>query len=201
MSKHYPIALACVVLSLAFTGVAAAECEHAVTNMDMIDCWRGEYEKATDALLEQIKELKKHLYPQEQKALDKAQAAWIVYRKAHCDSVVSTWWAGSGGGLAGMTCFANLTKDRVKQLREDFADQLTSPFPLQLLPGEEKKGSGVFFEPRLFKELNLGNYAAVPDEMRRWNKERNPKTKTLVISPGLTTRREAEAQLFASESQ
>jgi uncharacterized protein YecT (DUF1311 family) len=126
MSKTYSLAFSWLLLVLLFTAPAAAECEHAVTNMDMIDCEGGEYKKATSVLLQQIRELRKRLYPQEQKALDKAQAVWAAYRKAHCDSVVATWWAGSGGGLAGITCYTELTKDRVRQLREDFADRWPS---------------------------------------------------------------------------
>jgi|GEM_PF-4007169 uncharacterized protein YecT (DUF1311 family) len=67
MSKTYSLAFSWLLLVLLFTVPAAAECEHAVTNMDMIDCEGAEYKKATSVLLQQIRELRKRLYPQEQK--------------------------------------------------------------------------------------------------------------------------------------
>ena len=46
----------------------------------------------------------------------------------------------------------------------------------------------------MLKVLNQGRYDLVPDEMRRWNKANG------IVLDGLIKRREAEAQLFAGES-
>ena len=46
----------------------------------------------------------------------------------------------------------------------------------------------------LLKVLNKGRYDLVPDEIRRWNKAGGK------VLEGLVKRREAEAQLFAGES-
>ena len=51
-------------------------------------------------------------------------------------------------------------------------------------------GCGNFQASTLLKKLNAGDYAAVPDQIRRWNR-----AGTNVLA-GLTKRREAEAALF-----
>ncbi len=65
----------------------------------------------------------------ERKALDQGQATWLMYRKAQCASAGKIYEPGSATGLVVTTCYADLTKDRVKQLRNDFAGRLT-PRPI-----------------------------------------------------------------------
>jgi GH24 family phage-related lysozyme (muramidase) len=57
-------------------------------------------------------------------------------------------------------------------------------------------GSGNFSSSTLLKELNKGNYSNVPSEMRRWTKATVNGQK--VDLPGLVTRRNREAELFAT---
>jgi uncharacterized protein YecT (DUF1311 family) len=101
------------------------ECEEALSNFAMIQCEQRELDRANKELLEELRHLKNRLQPDEQEALDRGQAAWVAYRDAHCDSIVETYAAGSGGPLAGVKCQADLTKDRIKQLRQSFADRLS----------------------------------------------------------------------------
>lgn len=58
-------------------------------------------------------------------------------------------------------------------------------------------GAGAFLGSTLLRRLNAGDYAAVPAELARWNKARDPRTGQLVPVPGLTNRRAAEAGLWA----
>jgi lysozyme len=53
-------------------------------------------------------------------------------------------------------------------------------------------GPGNLSESTMLKRLNEGDYAAVPDEMRRWNKAGGE------VLNGLVRRRDAEAELFSS---
>jgi|TARA_Y100000296_G_scaffold85574_1_gene121926 lysozyme len=53
-------------------------------------------------------------------------------------------------------------------------------------------GPGNLLKSTMLKRLNEGDYAAVPDEMRRWNKAGGE------VLNGLIRRRDAEANLFAS---
>jgi lysozyme len=58
-------------------------------------------------------------------------------------------------------------------------------------------GAGAFQRSTLLKKLNAGDYAAVPAQLLRWNKAKNPKTGLLRVLPGLTIRRQWEADLWS----
>ena len=49
-------------------------------------------------------------------ALEASQAAWSVYREAHCEYVGSTFGAGSGTGIAIRSCRVELGRARVSEL-------------------------------------------------------------------------------------
>jgi lysozyme len=53
-----------------------------------------------------------------------------------------------------------------------------------------------FAKSTLVKKLNASNYNAVPSELAKWVKDRDPKTKKMVTVPGLVNRRAAEAGLW-----
>ena len=54
-------------------------------------------------------------------------------------------------------------------------------------------GSGNLQSSTLLKMLNAGDYHAVPNQIRRWNKANGE------VLDGLVRRREAEAKMFAGE--
>ena len=67
-------------------------------------------------------------------------------------------------------------------------------------------GASAFNGSTLLKKLNAGDYGAVPDEMRRWNKitvrhvSEDGKTKYIKkVSQGLVNRREAEIRLWLKQ--
>ena len=49
-------------------------------------------------------------------ALEAGQAAWSVYREAHCEYVGSTFGGGSGTGIAIRSCRVELGRARVSEL-------------------------------------------------------------------------------------
>lgn len=59
-------------------------------------------------------------------------------------------------------------------------------------------GSGALQNSGLLRELNKGNYDAVPTEMLRWCKRKDPKTGLLVVDAGLLARRKAEGAIWQS---
>ncbi len=59
-------------------------------------------------------------------------------------------------------------------------------------------GGNALHRSTLLKKLNGGDMAAVPGQMRRWNKGRNPDTQELEVIQGLVNRREAEAWLWTT---
>lgn len=59
-------------------------------------------------------------------------------------------------------------------------------------------GAGNFAKSTLLKLLNAGDYDAVPAQLMRWTKARDPKTGKLRELAGLVKRRRFEANLFAA---
>lgn len=59
-------------------------------------------------------------------------------------------------------------------------------------------GGGALQKSQLLVQLNQGNYGAVPLELIRWMKRRDPKTGLLVEDSGLLARRRAEAALWVN---
>lgn len=57
-------------------------------------------------------------------------------------------------------------------------------------------GIFAFEKSTLLKKLNINEYNAVPAELMKWNKARDPKTKALVEVLGLTKRRKKEVELW-----
>lgn len=59
-------------------------------------------------------------------------------------------------------------------------------------------GCAGFENSSALTSINKNDFAAVPDNMKRWNKVRDKKTKQLVVDNGLINRRNKEVQLFLS---
>jgi lysozyme len=59
-------------------------------------------------------------------------------------------------------------------------------------------GSGALQNSKLLVRLNQGDYDAVPGEMLRWCKRKDPKTGLLVEDAGLLARRRAEGAIWES---
>lgn len=59
-------------------------------------------------------------------------------------------------------------------------------------------GNGALASSTLLQRLNAGDYGAVPFEMVKWDKRRDPRTGQLVEDPGLLKRRQAEANVWAN---
>lgn len=53
-----------------------------------------------------------------------------------------------------------------------------------------------FLASKLLEKLNQGLYEEVPDELARWNKYTNPKTKKKEVSDGLVNRRNSEIDMW-----
>jgi uncharacterized protein YecT (DUF1311 family) len=49
-------------------------------------------------------------------SLERAQAAWISYRDAHCDMVEELYLNGTGKAAGGAQCVIDLTKLRIREL-------------------------------------------------------------------------------------
>ena len=89
-----------------------------------------------------------------------------------------------------------------KRLRRLLADTIVPAVRVPLAPRQlaalaswtYNVGAGAFRFSTLLLVLNQGRYAAVPDELRRWNKL--TRGGSILISAGLTARRGREAALW-----
>lgn len=49
-------------------------------------------------------------------AAERAQSAWMTYRDTECQTVIYSWWGGSGAGGATVECLLLKTQSRTKEL-------------------------------------------------------------------------------------
>jgi lysozyme len=66
---------------------------------------------------------------------------------------------------------------------------LTEPQFDALVSFTFNEGNGAFAASTLLQKLNRGDYGAVPFELVKWDKRRDPRTGQLVEDPGLLKRR------------
>ncbi|MEP3436636.1 MAG: lysozyme inhibitor LprI family protein [Hoeflea sp.] len=56
-------------------------------------------------------------------ALRTAQRAWLKFRDAECEYQSYAFFGGTGQSMVGSACLAQLTRDRIDQLREGLTDR------------------------------------------------------------------------------
>lgn len=108
------------------------------------------------------------------------------------------------------TFTAGITPDQGKALlRADVARAEHSVNTLVVVPLEQNQfdalvsftfnlGGGALERSQLLHRLNMGNYGAVPLELLRWCKRKDPRTGVLVEDSGLLARRRAEGIVWVN---
>ncbi|MBI2989508.1 MAG: DUF1311 domain-containing protein [Deltaproteobacteria bacterium] len=119
----------CSVLIVDYHNATGADCDTAKTTKDIVECEDLQLKNATRTLSDLHKQLNRVLTMKQRKALEKAHAAWLSYREEHCDSAALLYEGGTMETIVSVTCFAEMTKERVKQLRAAFKLWLTAPKP------------------------------------------------------------------------
>lgn len=104
------------------------DCDNATTQMELNYCTEKEYEEADAALNSQWKLTKKAVIEQDrnleenlrgaEKALVRAQRAWIEYRDGQCEAESFQARGGTAEPMLLMSCLAELTRVRTEQLQE-----------------------------------------------------------------------------------
>ncbi|MBI3875541.1 MAG: DUF1311 domain-containing protein [Verrucomicrobia bacterium] len=82
-----------------------------------------EYTKVDEELNKAYQLLLKRLEPREEKALRKAQRAWIAFRDAEADFLVSEMKGGTGQGPAHTASLTELNKERIKVLKKHLQER------------------------------------------------------------------------------
>ncbi|WFU00794.1 lysozyme inhibitor LprI family protein [Rhizobium sp. CB3171] len=135
MSLRMLASVACVAMVL-MCGSAHAEndtdqpkvdCNNAETQMDMNICSQRDYDRADKALNEQYKKTRAAMVATDadldadqkgaEKALVKAQRAWVDYRDGQCEAEGFEARGGSMEPMLVSGCKATLTKQRTKELK------------------------------------------------------------------------------------
>lgn len=117
------LALACAGHS---SGAEQIDCANAVSQVDMTDCAKQDFDAADKALnvsyqaaLEMMTSIDADLPKADQgavAALKAAQRAWIVVRDNTCAAEGFSWAGGSGQGMVVLACMARVTKSRTEDL-------------------------------------------------------------------------------------
>lgn len=108
-------------------GEQPIDCANAMTQMDLTECARLDYDEADTALNAQWKLTKKAMADWDaelgdqmkggEKALLAAQRAWIAYRDAHCEAEGFQARGGSMEPMLVAGCLATLTRSRTEELK------------------------------------------------------------------------------------
>jgi uncharacterized protein YecT (DUF1311 family) len=97
-----------------------APCRGVVVTAEMAAC----FYKASTAHNSELASLFAAVRPavggDELKLLDRAQVAWLEYRKLSCDSEYAMYQGGSAAPTVRFACLEALTRDRIKQLHDAY---------------------------------------------------------------------------------
>jgi len=133
MHLNFWLAGAAFAVMTSGAGVAYAEdvdCKNPVTQMDMTSCEQARQDTADKALNAQYKKTRAALAAVDkdssedmrgaEKALVKAQRAWIDYRDGECEAYGFQARGGTMEPMLVAGCIANMTDARTKELQELF---------------------------------------------------------------------------------
>lgn len=104
------------------------DCNNIISTLDINYCAGIELNKAELEMTTYLaKSKEKNSYDKELiTAIDKAQQAWKVYIKAHCDSIYTMWREGSIRGVMSLNCKTKLTKQRTHEIWSNFLTYMDS---------------------------------------------------------------------------
>jgi uncharacterized protein YecT (DUF1311 family) len=107
----------CSILVFPNRNTAGADCETAMSTVEMLRCEDAEYKDATQELSRVYKQLNKVMTERQRKALEAANTAWMACRKAYCTAATLMYEGGSTAPVVSITCASDLTKEHLKELR------------------------------------------------------------------------------------
>ena len=102
-----------------YSNFTFAECKNANV-YESIDCYEQQLKIDKTKLNQSYQKLYKSLNTTGQKALENSQKSWLNYKNTHCDELVAyfaTQAQGAGSKLITLSCNADLTQERIKQLK------------------------------------------------------------------------------------
>ena len=102
--------------SLAQSSGQQVNCASPESTRDMNICADRDYRAADRKLNQVYQALKSKLSGQQQQRLTNAQIAWLKFRDANCAYARGEFEGGTAAGPAGISCLAQTTEQRAKEL-------------------------------------------------------------------------------------
>lgn len=96
-----------------------AACQTANVYTD-IECYQAKYKKDKATLNAVYDRLNASFDEAGKQQLERSQKAWLSYRTAQCDGLMSyigSQAMGAGSGLINISCLSEMTADRIKELK------------------------------------------------------------------------------------
>ena len=106
-----------VLLMLPAAGVFAAECDNAITQIEMNQCAATAYKTADAALNQTYQQVIKRTDSEQKALLQTAQRRWIGFRDADCDFTTSSSRGGSIHPMLVSQCLQQKTEQRTRELQ------------------------------------------------------------------------------------
>lgn len=102
------------------SSITYAECK--VSNVyDDIACYEKELKANKTKLNQTYQKLYNSIDAEGKKILEGSQKNWLLYKNSHCDELVSFMYRdslGAGSKLINLSCNAELTEQRIKELKD-----------------------------------------------------------------------------------
>ncbi len=91
-------------------------CREAVVTVEAAACFSRAFRKQDQALATVLHHVRPATGGDELKLLNRAQAAWVQYRRLSCDGEYAMYEGGTAGPVVRLACLEALTRDRIQQL-------------------------------------------------------------------------------------
>ena len=131
-----------MLISLSFAVFAEelpADCDHAMTTIEINQCAAIELDSAQVELERYLKASIEHNADDKAlvAAIEQAQQDWQAYISSHCDSVYTQWRDGTIRSVMAISCKTQLTRQRTHELWKNFLSYMDSTPPVLPEPSLE----------------------------------------------------------------
>ena len=104
------------------------DCSNANTTYSLMDCQKIKIVNEEEMLNKYWTESKERYKGDKEviTLMDKSQESWMIYRKAHCNTIYQIWIQGSIRGLMYGSCILDMTKKRTHEIWETYLTYMDS---------------------------------------------------------------------------
>lgn len=99
----------------------AAQCDEALTTVEMVDCFSRELRAEEERLASAADRLSADASPRERVLRQRAQMAWMLFRDLECEAAAEEFQGGTMAPVASLQCRLQLTTERLTTLEATLA--------------------------------------------------------------------------------